>query len=140
MARIVRRSFPNAKLVSDRFHVQQLANDALREIRIKHRWDAIEKENMEMDLAGETTQNWLPHVLENGDMLKQLPAGGRYLLFKKEVNCSPSQRHRAEPLFNLYPDLEKAYKIAQELSAIWSHSKSRMIAFKKLAIWHNQIQ
>jgi transposase len=140
MARIVRRSFPKAKLVSDRFHVQQLANEAVQEIRIKHRWDTIEQENMEMDLAREAKQKWLPQVLENGDTVKQLLARSRYLLFKKEVNWSPSQSHRAELLFNLYPDLHSAYKISQELSSILSHSKSRMIAFKKLALWYNKIE
>lgn len=140
MARIVRRSFPKAKLVSDRFHVQQLANEAVQEIRIRHRWDAIEQENMEMDLAREAKRKWLPQVLENGDTVKQLLARSRYLLFKKEVNWSPSQSHRAELLFNLYPDLHKAYKISQELSSILSHSKSRMIAFKKLALWYNKIE
>lgn len=140
MARIVRRSFPKAKLVSDRFHVQQLASEAVQEIRIKHRWDAIEQENMEMDLAREAKQKWLPQVLENGDTVKQLLARSRYLLFKKEVNWSPSQSQRAELLFNLYPDLHRAYKISQELSSILSHSKSRMIAFKKLALWYNKIE
>lgn len=140
MARIVKRSFPKAKLVSDRFHVQQLATEAVQEIRIKHRWDAIEQENMEMDLAREAKQKWLPQILENGDTVKQLLARSRYLLFKKEVNWSPSQSQRAELLFNLYPDLHKAYKISQELSSILSHSKSRMIAFKKLALWYNKIE
>lgn len=140
MARIIKRSFPKAKLVSDRFHVQQLANEAVQEIRIKHRWDAIEQENMEMDLAGEAKQKWLPQVLENGDTIKQLLARSRYLLFKKEVNWTPSQRLRAELLFRLYPDLQMAYKISQELSSILSNSKSRMIAFKKLALWYNKIE
>jgi transposase len=131
MARIVKKSFPKAKLVSDRFHVQQLANEAVQEIRIKHRWHAIEQENMEMDLAREAKQKWLPQLLENGDTIKQLLARSRHLLLKKEVNWSPSQNQRAELLFNLYPDLHRAYRISQELSSILSHSKSRMIAFKK---------
>lgn len=140
MARIIKRSFPKAKLVSDRFHVQQLANEAVQEIRIKHRWDAIEQENMEMDLAREAKQKWLPQVLENGDTVRQLLARSRYLFFKKEVNWTPSQRLRAELLFRLYPDLHMAYKISQELSSILSNSKSRMIAFKKLALWYNKIE
>ena len=140
MARIVKRSFPKAKLVSDRFHVQQLANEGVQEIRIKHRWDAIEQENKEMDLAKEVKKPWIPGLLENGDTVKQLLARSRYLLFKKEVNWTPSQRHRAELLFERYPDLEKAYKISQELSTILSHSKDRMVAFKKLALWYNKIE
>ncbi|WP_368074166.1 transposase [Polaribacter sp. L3A8] len=45
MGLIVKKSFPNAALVIDRFHVQKLALDALQEIRIKHRWEAIDAEN-----------------------------------------------------------------------------------------------
>lgn len=42
---IAKRSFPMAVRVTDRFHVQQLANEALQEMRIKHRWVALEVEN-----------------------------------------------------------------------------------------------
>ena len=41
MVMIVKKSFPNATLVIDRFHVQKLALDALQEIRIKHRLSLI---------------------------------------------------------------------------------------------------
>jgi transposase len=44
MGLIVKKSFPNAVLVIDRFHVQKLALDALQEIRIKHRWEALNAE------------------------------------------------------------------------------------------------
>ena len=50
MERIARRSFPKARLVSDRFHVQQLAGDAVQQIRIGYRWEAIEQENKEIDI------------------------------------------------------------------------------------------
>ena len=139
MAKIVSRSFPKAKLVSDRFHVQQLANEGVQEIRIKHRWDAVEQENKEIELAKETKKQWIPEILENGDTLKQLLARSRYLLFKKEVNWTVSQNQRAELLFRIYPDLEQSYKLCQELSSNLSHSKSR-IAFKKLALWYNKVE
>jgi transposase len=45
MGLIVKKSFPNAALVIDRFHVQKLVLDALQEIRIKHRWEALDNEN-----------------------------------------------------------------------------------------------
>lgn len=125
MARIVRRSFPIAKLVSDRFHVQQLANEAVQEIRIKHRWDAIELENKEMDLARETKNTLVPEILENGDTLKQLLARSKYVLYKKEANWTPSQAYRAELLFAWHPGLHESYRISQELSSILSHSKNK---------------
>jgi transposase len=38
---VVRKCFPNAEQVIDRFHVQKLSFDALQEMRIAHRWEAI---------------------------------------------------------------------------------------------------
>jgi transposase len=38
-------------LVIDRFHVQKLALDALQEIRIKHRWEALDFENDAIELS-----------------------------------------------------------------------------------------
>ena len=45
MKLIVSTCFPKAIQVTDRFHVQRLALDGLQDIRIKHRWKAIDKEN-----------------------------------------------------------------------------------------------
>jgi transposase len=38
MGLIAKKCFPNATRVTDRFHVQKLALEALQEIRIKYRW------------------------------------------------------------------------------------------------------
>ena len=43
MNRIVTRCFPSAIKVIDRFHVQKEACEAVQELRIKHRWDAIQE-------------------------------------------------------------------------------------------------
>ena len=51
MGLIVKKSFPNAIQVIDRFHVQKLALDALQEIRIKHRRDALDHENNAIENA-----------------------------------------------------------------------------------------
>ncbi|MFY7912136.1 MAG: transposase [Emticicia sp.] len=34
-------------MVADRFHIQQFASDAVQQIRIEHRWQAIEQKNKE---------------------------------------------------------------------------------------------
>lgn len=145
MERIVKKSFPKAKMVADRFHVQQLASDAVQQIRIDYRWEAIEQENKEMQLAKETKQPFVADVLENGDTLKQLLVRSRYLLFKKQLGGIPqdwsvSQVHRAEILFRLYPDLQHAYQLSRQLSDIFTHSKERIIAFKRLALWYNDVE
>ncbi|WP_410504122.1 ISL3 family transposase [Kaistella flava (ex Peng et al. 2021)] len=45
MKLIAKRCFPNAVQVIDRFHVQKLATEALQNLRIQHRWEAIDLEN-----------------------------------------------------------------------------------------------
>ena len=44
MRKIVRRCFTSAIRVIDRFHIQKLACDAVQEIRVGHRWEAIQQE------------------------------------------------------------------------------------------------
>ncbi|GGD48560.1 hypothetical protein GCM10011514_10790 [Emticicia aquatilis] len=48
--------------------------------------------------------------------------------------------HRAEILFRLYPDLQQAYQLSRMLSDIFTHSKERIVAFKKLALWYNDVE
>src|SRR5690606_22296920 len=96
MERVVRRSFPKAVLVTDRFHVQHLVHEAVQEMRIAHRWEAIEQENKEMELSKECGKPFIPNKLENGDTEKQLLARSRYLLFKAEDHWTPSQALRAD--------------------------------------------
>ena len=60
MQKIVKKCFPKAVQVTDRFHVQKLAYDALQEIRIKFRWEAIEQENNEIAVCKEHKKPYIP--------------------------------------------------------------------------------
>lgn len=140
MENIARFSFPNALLVTDRFHVQKLAYDALQEMRIGYRWEAIGQENKEIALAKETGQKHVPDILPNGDTLKQLLARSRYLLFKAESKWTPSQRARAEILFERYPALEQAYNLAMQLGGIFHHVRDKGVAFTRLAQWYDRVE
>ena len=82
MHKIVRGVFPKAKRVIDRFHVQKLACDAVQELRIKHRWDAIQQSNDEMQEARQKGEAYEPYRYPNGDTRKELLIRSRYLLFK----------------------------------------------------------
>jgi len=140
MQKIVSYCFPKATQVTDRFHVIQLASDAVQQIRIKHRWEAIDQENKEIELSKETGKTFVPDRLENGDTMKQLLARSRYLLFKHENKWIPSQRFRAEILFNQYPDIEKAYNLYRELSSIYESSNNQSIALTRLARWYDKVE
>jgi len=45
MKLISKKCFLRSVQVIDRFHVQQLANQAVQELRIKYRWQALDNEN-----------------------------------------------------------------------------------------------
>lgn len=51
MGMIAKICFPNATQETHRFHVQKLATEALQEIRIKNRWQAIDQENGAIEKA-----------------------------------------------------------------------------------------
>ena len=60
MHKIVRNSFPKAQRVIDRFHIQKLACDAVQEMRIQHRWNAIQEANDEMENAKLEGREYVP--------------------------------------------------------------------------------
>jgi transposase len=139
MRKIVRRCFPNARRVIDRFHVQKLAYDALQEMRIGHRWEAINEETNEMEEAKLSNQKYVPQTLANGDTKKQLLARSRYLLFKSPDKWTEKQKLRAKLLFELYPDMKKAYSLTHSLRMIFSKNSIKDAARLSLARWYNDV-
>lgn len=139
MHKIVRKCFPKAVKVIDRFHVQKLAYDALQEIRIKHRWNAIDEETNAIENAKSDGIKHVPELLANGDTKKQLLARSRYLLFKSGEKWTAKQKQRAKVLFDLYPDLKEAYSLTHALRMIFSNTKVKGIAYTKLAKWFNDV-
>jgi len=74
MKYIAKKCFPKAIQVTDRFHVQKLAIEALQDIRIKHRWDAIDQENQEIQQAKNKNMSYKSVYLDNGDTRKTILA------------------------------------------------------------------
>jgi transposase len=140
MSLTIKRCFPRASRVIDRFHVQKLAYDAVQEIRIKYRWEALEQENEQIAAAKKNKGPYEPEILPNGDSLKQLLARSRHLLFKHHSKWAPSQKQRADILFERYPLIHKAYKLSISLGSIFKTCTCKEQAFKKLALWYNDIE
>ena len=140
MGLIAKRCFQNAVQVIDRFHVQQLANEALQEIRIKYRWEAIDQENQAIEESKKNKLNYEPILLSNGETLKQLLARSRYLLYKSQDDWTLEQTHRSSILFEKYPTLSKAYNLTQKLRWIFDTSKDKMYAFARLAKWNEKVE
>jgi transposase len=120
MKLIAKKCFPKAIQVTDRFHVQKLALEALQNMRIKHRWEAIDLENDLIRSAKSNQQKFNPEVFNNGDTRKQLLARSRYLLYKAPNNWTQNQYLRAKILFEQYPDIKKAYTLVQGLRNIFN--------------------
>lgn len=140
MKTIAKKCFPKAMQVTDRFHVQRLALEALQDIRIKHRWDAIDLENQEIKKARLKGQAYKPKLFSNGDTRKQLLARSRYLLYKAPSNWTKNQYERSQILFKEYPDIKTAFNLVQNLRSIFNSTKSIEIAYTKLAHWYKDVE
>ena len=139
MGLIAKKCFSNAVRVTDRFHVQKLALEALQEIRIKYRWQAIDIENDAIEKAKSTKTKFEPKILSNGDTIKQLLARSRYILYKNKSKWSENQSERARFLFELYPDIEKAYQLCQDLRNVFENTTDKIYGLSKLARWHEKV-
>ena len=115
-----KQCFPNASLVSDRFHVVRLVSDALQHVRIKFRWEAIQLENESIKKCRASKVEYNSEVLSNGDTRKQLLARSRHLLFKATDKWSEQQCKRAEVLFKEYPLIKTAYHLSLQFRSIYN--------------------
>jgi transposase len=136
----IKKSFPWAKRVTDRFHVQKLAWDAVQEIRIKHRWEALDLESEAIETAKSKGIKYKSEILPNGDSLKQLLARSRYVLYKRPHNWSASQTQRASLLFERYPDLQAAHSLAINLAEIYDKTTDQTYALARMAKWHESVR
>ncbi len=130
-------AFPNAQLVTDRFHVVRLCMEALQHLRTTLRWAEIDKENAAIKIVKDakakynielkklennplerkefikntalSKHKYEAEILINGDTPKQLLARSKYILAKKRESWTQNQSERAGLLFEKYPDLEHWY-------------------------------
>ena len=126
--------FPESYLITDRFHVVKMVMECLQHLRIKYRWEEIEKENQAIKLAKEQGVKYIPIVLENDDSPKQLLARSRYIIAKKQSEWTENQKQRAEILFKNYPLLHDAYKHTMEFRNIYEE-QSKELAREKILNW-----
>ncbi len=147
-----RKSFPHAKLINDRFHVQQLMSEAVDQIRIRLRWQVLDQENKaikehrrrrkeaktksEREKIGE----WIPIRMENGETMPQIMARSKHIILKHRTKWNIQQRARAEILFNQFPILETAYELSMDLTDIFNKRIKPQEAMLELARWYNEVE
>jgi transposase len=149
MGLVAKKCFPNATRVTDRFtHIFHF-NFGIRDTATLNSCSkisigcftrnqnqiplAIDQENEAIEKAKKGTKKFEPKVLSNGDTLKQPLARSRYLIYKNKSKWSENQIERATLLFELYPDIEKAYNLAQELRNIFEKTTDKIIGLSRLA-------
>ena len=140
MNKIVQKCFLKAEATTDRFHVQQLANDAVQELRIKYRWEILNAENLAYKESKAKNEAYNPETFENGDTIKQLMARSRFALYKSREKWTDAQRFRASILFERYPDIQRAYELSDGLRKIYNLDIDPDTARLKLAHWFDQIE
>lgn len=134
MEAAVKSCFPNATLVTDRFHVVRLVQNALQHLRVKLGWDALEQQNKEIKLAKEQGIKYVQKTFTNGDTPKQLLTRSRYILAKNPENWTAKQQERAKILFENYPKLKEVHEHVIEFRNIYQvNEKSN--AKQKLLDW-----
>ncbi len=133
-------SFPNAKLVTDRFHVQKLIGDSVQEIRIDIRRKIIKEENENWKKAKEEKKFYVTDTYSNGDSKKQLLARSRYLLFKPKSKWTERQQARSIILFAEYPVLKKAYSLSMYFRSCYENSNSIKKARSELNKWYKKVE
>lgn len=147
----VRTVFPKAKLINDRFHVQQLMTEAVDQMRIAFRWEVLAEENeairkhrekrkaahtrAEKELIGE----WEPERMANGETRPQIMARSRHIILMHRSKWNAQQQARAEILFRMFPKLEKAYNLYLDLVDIFNKKTVPGVARLNLARWYNDV-
>jgi transposase len=139
MESAINQCFTKSTIVKDRFHVVKLVMDAVQQVRIKQRWQAIEDENTAIAKAKKEGKKYEPSVCSNSDTLKELLARSRYLLYSYDKNWTVKQRTRATILFEKYPTIKTAYDTGIAFRNIYTN-KTKEQASKALDQWISDAQ
>ena len=131
--------FPNAKIVTDRFHVAMLIHEAVQYIRVGYRWESIEEESLEIQECKASGKTYESKTYENGDTKKQLLAKSRYLLFKSKSKWSKSQKRRGKILFKEFPTIKKAYNLSMKLRNVYEKAIDKEDAEKQYEKWKKKV-
>ena len=140
-------SFPNARITIDRFHVQKLVTEAVQDMRIELRHEALKSENIIIKKArerckqqGKQYKHPKLRIYSNGDTKKQLLARSRYLLFKPRSKWTNSQKERAVLLFEVFPELKSAYNLSMMFRNIYEQAKTKTEAGVLLNKWYIKVE
>ena len=148
----VRKVFPAAKLINDRFHVQQLMSEAVDQLRIRYRWKVLDAENQAIrehrqkkkEAKGKAERErigkWEPERMENGETLPQIVSRSKHIILKHWSKWNEQQKTRAAILFDKFPKLLEGYSLSMKLTDIFNKKSGPDEARLNLARWYNEVE
>jgi len=148
----VRKVFPAAKLINDRFHVQQLMSEAVDRLRIRYRWKVLDAENQAVrehrqkkkeaksKAERERIGKWEPERMENGETLPQIVSRSKHIILKHWSKWNEQQKTRAAILFDKFPKLLEGYSLSMKLTDIFNKKSGPDEARLNLARWYNEVE
>jgi transposase len=101
-----KKVFPQATQIADKFHVIRSAIEALQAVRTRFKQcylASLPKDKKKRKTAEEQSR------LINHETPSQMLDRSRYLLFKRPEEWTNKQQYRAGILFEIYPEIKKAY-------------------------------
>lgn len=140
MDSIIRKSFPQAIIVTDRFHVQQLVTEAVQEIRMSFRREVLKEETAAILKARKEKKVYQPQIFENGDTKKQLLARSYHLLFKSSSNWTERQKVRADILFKQFSQIHHAYNLSMSFRSWYETNLNKQTAKENLQLWYEKVE
>lgn len=163
MAAIAEEAFPWAYRVLDRFHMQKMAIEAVNNLRLKYKREAMAAENAarkeykrkqkarrahmlkyyKIYKDGHPLPRikaFVPERLPNGETIPELLTRSMYLLTMSPNKWSEKQKARAELLFKLFPDIRTAFGLSHSLRVIFSNKNATKESAKSsMAEWRAKV-
>lgn len=140
MMESVRVSFPYAIITNDRFHVQQLLNEAMDDLRIDIRHQVRKDEATVQEMCREQGVEYSPIKARNGETWPQILVRTKRSIMVSKDKWSIVQRHRMEILFENYPEIEHAYMVMQRLREIFNEKVDYLKGGEMLVKWFNDVE
>lgn len=140
MMLIARAVFTNAYLVNDRFHVQQIYNEAIDDIRIDIRRELMNIDNQQYNQARKGRTLYQPQTYSNGETMRQVLARSKHTLMTAKNKWTEAQRHRINILFRNYPILKQAYDLSMEMRYIFNQKITNTQAGILFSKWYAKIE
>jgi len=156
-----RQVFCNSRHIADKFHIIKHLMDACQDVRVRYRQEQLSDKRKKYEeykakeaerkkqckTEGEPYQakKFIYHEKKaaNGETLLELLARSRYLLYKYPDDWRPSQKERADALFEGYPEIKESYLLACEFRNWYTKEnigKDKADLLLKLQDWYKNVE